>query len=235
MKDKLGDILGVAERHPSYAQLGFYRVTGGRATPLYGSSLNHRDTIMMRLKTSHMRRKYNEDHYYGDDLLFECEMSYTQFAELISSMNVGDGVPVTLKYVRGEGEIEPCPFNKGFYNVKQQFVNEFKETLDSSNEDVNNLLNELYSRFKDSRPIGKKEREEILKKLRVITAKLNSNPEFVSNQFIRFMEDVVKDSKGEIEAFTENKVRSIAQQSLVQQRDEITMEHSPIDFLETGE
>ena len=47
-------------RHPSYGMLSFHRVTGA-ATPLFGSSIQHRDTIRLTLKEGEVKRSLNKD------------------------------------------------------------------------------------------------------------------------------------------------------------------------------
>ena len=37
-------------------------------------------------------------------------MSYSQFAEVITSMNQGTGVPVTIRHIQGKEQIGECPF-----------------------------------------------------------------------------------------------------------------------------
>ena len=83
------------KKHPSYGMLSFHRVHGA-ATPLFGSSVQHRDTIRLTLKEGEVKRSLNTDWYFGGKQLFEVEMSLSQFAELITSLNMGDGIPVTI-------------------------------------------------------------------------------------------------------------------------------------------
>ncbi len=45
-----------------------------------------------------------------NDMIVEVEMSYTQFAEAITSLNIGDGIPVTITKVNG-AFVEPCPYS----------------------------------------------------------------------------------------------------------------------------
>jgi len=107
--------------HESYGMLGFYRVQG-TDRPLFGSSLKHNNTIRLTLKTGVHSRNLNRDWYYGGRTLFEVEMSASQFADLVSNMNVGDGVPVTIK--RKENElISECPFeNKAETHIRNKNI-----------------------------------------------------------------------------------------------------------------
>ena len=50
---------------------------------------------------------------------------------------------------------------------------------------------------------------------------IGTNTEFVYSQFNEQMDKTVMEAKGEIEAFCQNKINSIAQSALVENRDEI--------------
>ncbi len=76
---------------------------------MFGSSIMHNNVI--RLSTE---REGNEDWFLAgtdiNDMIVEVEMSYTQFAEAITSLNIGDGIPVTITKVNGTF-VEPCPYS----------------------------------------------------------------------------------------------------------------------------
>lgn len=64
------------EKHPCYGMLGFHR-TSGSVSPLFGSSVQHKDTIMLTLKHGEICRELNGDHYFGGGVIAEVEMSYS--------------------------------------------------------------------------------------------------------------------------------------------------------------
>ena len=66
--------------------LAFSRRTGGK-NHLFGSSIEHNNVIAMTLRHGEVTRELNTDWYHGDKIIAEIEMSYSQFAEAISSMN----------------------------------------------------------------------------------------------------------------------------------------------------
>lgn len=213
------------ETHPSYGMLQFSRTTGGK-TSLFGSSIKHRDTIKMYLRHGDVTRDLNNDWFFGGDKIVEIEMSYSQFAECITSMNMGSGVPVTIRYIEGQGRIEDCQF----INKKEQFENEFKEYLNKTNEKANSLIDEIGKLFEDKKSIGKKDREDILKKLNMLYSAINSNTEFIYNQFNEQMDKTTLEAKGEIEAFMQNKINSIANMTLVEKKDELKLLENPVEI-----
>lgn len=144
-------------QHPSYGLLSFSRMSGG-TTNLFGSSIQHKDTIKLCISECDVKRDLSTDWYHDNGRIIEVEMSYSQFAEAITSMNMGNGVPVTIRWVRGEGRIEPCPFT----DKKQQFEEEFKHRLDKANETANQLILNVEKLFEEKKNLTKNDKNNIL-------------------------------------------------------------------------
>lgn len=227
---KADNILGDRQDHESYGMLSFHRVTRSGAQSLFGSSIKHRDTILLTLKQGYTRRNLNEDWYYGGGMLFEVEMSATQFADLITSMNMGDGIPVTIRYAR-EGDLHECE-NPPFIDRSSVHRAEFKEHLDDVYETSQNLIHTLEEKFATKKTFNKADKEEILKALRRIKMNIGCNQDFQISQFDRQMERTTTEAKGEIEAFFNNKINQIAQQALVDNPEKLFGELHPPVYLE---
>lgn len=189
------------KKHPSYGMLSFHRVTGA-PTPLFGSSIQHKDTIRLTLKEGEVKRDLHTDWYFGGKQLFEVEMSLSQFAELITSMNMGDGIPVTILSTEAQGRIEPCPFE----SKAELHRKEFKEHLKRTYEKSQNFIKTISERFSSKKALTKKEKEEILRSLTTLSYDIGSNVDFQFAQFQKQMEKTVQEAKGEIEAFYQNRV-----------------------------
>ena len=82
--------LGKCTTHPAYGMLSFSRRSGGKQS-LFGSSIEHKDVIAMTLRHGEVTRNLSSDWYHGTEVIAEVEMSYAQFAEAITSMNMGSG------------------------------------------------------------------------------------------------------------------------------------------------
>lgn len=90
------------KQHPSYGMIRFARSSiGGSGTALFGSSIMHNNVIRLSISKGMMEREGNEDWFLAgtdiNDMIVEVEMSYTQFAEAITSLNIGEGIPVTIR------------------------------------------------------------------------------------------------------------------------------------------
>lgn len=213
------------DRHESYGMLQFSRTSGG-ATSLFGSSIQHRDTIRMYLREGEVARELNSDYFFGGNEIVECEMSYSQFAEAITSMNMGTGVPVTIRYIQGKGRIDDCPF----IDKKKQFEHEFEDSLKKANEKVNDLLSSVRTMFEEKKSFTKKDKEEILDMIHHLSMEVNGNREFIYKQFNEQMDKTTLEAKGEIEAFMQNKINSVASATLVEHRDDILRLENPVDI-----
>lgn len=211
--------------HPSYGMLRFSRTTGSDVN-LFGSSIRHRDTIRLRISKGSVTRMLNTDYFSSEGDIIDVEMSYSQFAEAITSMNVGMGVPVTIRWMLGKGDIEPCPFD----DKRQQFEREFKSNLSKANESTEQLISELETLFKEKKSLTKADKECILNKLTVIQRNISGNNDFLYRQFNEQMDKTTLEAKSEIEAFMQNKLNSIAQTALVEQRDALAATENPVSI-----
>ena len=215
---------GTKTSHPSYGTLAFSRRTGG-ATPLFGSSIEHRDTIAMTLYHANVTRGLHEDHVYGNKAIAEVEMSYSQFAEAITSMNMGSGVPVTIRWTEKDGKIPPCDF----VSKREQFADEFKEKRKRATNESQQIIKDVAKMFEQKKNLTKADRQEILSKLSKLSMDIGCNMDFIADQFNEQMDKTVMEAKGEIEAFMQNKVNSIASAALVEHRDELLALENPVE------
>ena len=212
------------EKHPCYGMLGFSRRSGG-ASPLFGSSIQHKDTICMTLKHGELERCLNNDHYFGKGVIAEVEMSYSQFAEAITAMNVGDGVPCTIRFTEKDGYVK----NRPFVSKQEQFEQEFAGHLSDIKQEASKTIDEVKEIF-DKKSIGKGDKEQILKKLEHLATQIGVNTEFVYQQFNEQMDKTVMEAKGEVEAFCQNKFNSIAQAALLEHKEEFQKLENPVDI-----
>lgn len=216
---------GTKTSHPSYGTLSFSRRTGG-ATPLFGSSIEHRDTIAMTLYHADITRGLHSDSIYGSKVIAEVEMSYSQFAEAITSMNMGSGVPVTIRRTEKDGNIPPCDF----VSKREQFADEFKEKRKQATEESQQIIKDVAELFNQKKALTKTDKQEILTKLSKLSMDIGCNMDFIADQFNEQMDKTVMEAKGEIESFCQNKINSIASAALVEHKDDILKLENPVDI-----
>lgn len=218
--------LGTKTSHPSYGTLLFNRAYGGGETALFGSSIKHRDTITMELYHADITRGLNNDWIHGNKLITRIEMSYSQFAEAITSFGCGTGVPCTIRYTEKDGRIPECDF----VSKREQFTDEFKEKREEITKESQQLLQDVADLFTQKKSLTKSDKEAIMSKLSKLSMELGCNMDFIADQFNEQMDKTVMEAKGEIESFCQNKINAIASASLVEHRDEFLKLENPVDI-----
>lgn len=193
------------EEHEAYGMLKFSRVQGGDPS-LFGSSVKHSNKIVMTLCHGSVARELSNDWFFAESPVCEVEMSMTQFSEAITSMNMGSGVPVTIRYTEKDGYMKPITFT----NKRTQFVEEFRADNLANSKKAIDILSEVRELFERKGTIKTGEKKEIIRKLNQLTTELTANSDFAIRQFDEATEKIVTAAKGEVEAFVANKMQSIA-------------------------
>jgi hypothetical protein len=91
--------LGDTESHESYGMVEISRYTCNPPQNFFGSSVKHHSGISLRIHKAIKRRSLAEDRYFAHGTIIEVDMSAAQFADMVCSPNIGDGVPCTLKFI----------------------------------------------------------------------------------------------------------------------------------------
>lgn len=216
---------GTRTSHPSYGTLLFNRAYGGK-TPLFGSSIEHSNVITMELRHADITRELNRDDIFGGKPIVKVEMSYSQFAEAITSFGQGTGIPVTIRYTEKDGKIPPCDFG----SKREQFTDEFKGKTKSAMNESQQLIQDVTDLFSQKKALTKADKEAVISKLRKLSMDLGCNLDFIADQFNEQMDKTVMEAKGEIESFCQNKINAIASAALVEHRDEILKLENPVDI-----
>ena len=184
--------------HESYGLASFSRRSDGEIN-LFGSSIKHSNTIALKISRAEVDRHLEQDWFHGRKELIEVEMSQTQFADLITSMNMGDGVPVTIKYVNGQ-RMEPCPHE----NKRQQHAKEFNERMQNLSSKLDGMTKDFFTMIEKRLP--KKDQDDAKSMLNSLITEIRSNIPFYEKQFQRQMDKTISQAKGEIEAFVQNRI-----------------------------
>lgn len=207
------------ETHESYGMLSFSRVSGGDST-LFGSSIQHRETIQLTIGEADIERSLNNDWYYRKNDKIVVEMSHSQFSEAITSMNMGSGVPVTIKRMDGKRMKEPP-----FINKRIQFEQEFEQKMRDLEKSLRTNTAEAEELLLHKKTISKADREKILGDLRRIQQEIAANIPFITSQYNEQLDKTTREAKGEIEAFTLNKVNQLGLNSLKELQQLSDMSH----------
>lgn len=203
------------ETHESYGMMRFSR-TSGHAETLFGSSIQHSELINLSISPGSVKRDLNNDWYHADGAShIEVEMSHSQFSEAITSMNMGSGVPVTIKRLNGKRVANPT-----FTNKRLQFAKEFETQM----KDLKNAMTEFTENAKDvltnKKTLSKADRADILRGIERLHNEIALNIPFIAEQYNEQLDKTTQEAKGEIEAFTASKLNQLGLTKLSELQDE---------------
>lgn len=187
------------EEHPSYGMVGFSRVTGNPGR-LFGSPLrSHESFVTLRVSHGVRIHELGYDRFYGPirGEILEVILSAGQFSELLTTMNIGNGVPCTIRYIDGkevpkppeESELEVEKVRKGFKKDMKDIVSQIKK----DRADLNKLL--------DKKTLSKADKDTISWIVGKVEQHVEANMPFMLSQFEEASEKVVKHAKAEVDAF----------------------------------
>lgn len=200
--------------HPSYGMIQISRSSiGGDGTALFGSSIMPGNVIRLSISNGFMEREDSTDRFFAKNsrknCIVEVEMSYTQFAEAITSLNIGDGVPVTITNIGGEF-VPKCPYEdrqKVMRKEVEEATRDIARKLKHNAAEVKKLLDE-------KRMLSKGDREWIVSVLESAGRSLNNDVPFLNELFVKQMDKTVTEAKGEFESYLQNKMNSLAMEAL---------------------
>jgi hypothetical protein len=103
-------------KHESFGLLQFNRVTG--TSKFFGSEATLNNYITLRLSSAVKERDNAQDWYFPEKVLSEIKLTEMQFASLITTLNSGSGVPVTITYFNKKIEDLPELENRKEYLLR---------------------------------------------------------------------------------------------------------------------
>jgi len=196
--------------HESFATIGISRITSNKGENLFGSSIRHSHIIKLEISPAKLIRNLNRDWFHSTRVPYiEIEMSYSQFAEAITSLNMGDGMPVTLKALNGR-RIEDCPQ----FDKRQEFEVEFEKEMLKIGKSLRVLTEQAEALLSDKKPPTKSDKEAILNGIKMLRQEIESNVPFIQSSFNEQMDKTVMEAKGEVEGFVMNKLMSAGLEGL---------------------
>jgi hypothetical protein len=212
------------ERHESFGLVGVNRITvgGGARSNMFGSHLDHHPTLFrftvkraVRLHTDLAYDRFHSDGEAERTHLIEFDLTATQFVELMTSLNVGEGIPCTLRYVLGEQmEDVPADHETEAQNIARKFAAEMSDIAGS----VKPLTDQVATIM--AKPsIGKRDREDVVSLVGQIVRQFDDHAPFVMKQFTESAGRMVTAGKAEVEAYAESVIRAAGIEHLRQLRE----------------
>lgn len=195
IKGNGGDV-EVHRHHPAYAMIGASRINGH--TTLFGSPIKHNGFVRIRIQGAHEVTSLHREWHFAHEAIVEVDVSEAQWAAFVSTMNVGSGVPCTVRYSR-DGNIVDRPeiidddnwAEKQGQDIKRKVTQDMAKLLKAC-ADLRGLM---------SKPsIKKGDLEPILSNLLQAVEHAPSNYQFAQQSLVENAEHLVQTAKAEVTA-----------------------------------
>lgn len=187
---------------PSWGLLQFNRCSAsypGRR--LFKSDVNNTNFISLTLKTASVHRNLGSDFCMDEETLAEVLLSPVQFAELLTNMNVGCGVPCTIRY-----------YNKQKIEFKEEtpkleiLVQEADQRVDGAIEGVVSAYEKIKG-LMENKKIPKERAMEILRDLLpMISTHREHGSTFYKKQAREELAAMVNEAKSQIGEYVDHKI-----------------------------
>jgi rubrerythrin len=155
------------------------------------------------------------DHEAEATELVEFEMTATQFVEMLTSLNVGDGVPCTIRHVQGTRmEDVPEEHKSERELIRSKFTTDMRD-LAKTAKPATTKLDTILSK----KTIDKSDRNEIRGLVRSIIKQFDDHAPFVLKQFDESADRMETDGKAEVEAYAQQVIRAAGLEHLRRLKD----------------
>ena len=196
-------------KHESFGLLQFSRVTG--TSKFFGSEATHNNYISLRLSSAVKERDNAQDWYFPEKVLSEIKLTEMQFASLITTLNSGSGVPVTITYFNKKIEDLPELENRKEYLLRKirDLINKTQKNLNPKNEILNEIL--------EKKSLTNKDRQELKNLISSSQDILEDSLPFYLKCFEESLHELVVEAEIEVEAKINNKIHNLGKQVLKEQ------------------
>ncbi|QBX06535.1 hypothetical protein H1O16_gp122 [Burkholderia phage BcepSaruman] len=203
--------------HPAFAQIAITRRSGTQY--LYGSDFEHQHSISLTINMSKQYRRYAEDQHTQSHTgqLIEIVMSEAQFASLMSSMGLGNGVPCTLTRYNGQS----IPQIPHIAEVAPKFRADTRKYAQNALDALDVLAEKL-----EEAKLSSKQRDELLGHVESARMNVKSNLNFVLRQFGEYIENTLSKAKTEITSYAQAALTRLGLATALKNS------NSPITYLE---
>jgi hypothetical protein len=183
------------EKHESYGLIGISRIQSSHGINLFGSSMKYRNYLHLTIKRATKSRRHSTDWYHEEEDLIRIRLSPSQFAEMITNLNKGEGTPCTLAYVAGK-RMEECPE----VTTRQALQDDFKAQMSAISDKVSVMEKELKN-ILEKPTITKSDRAGLAHAVQQMRQEISSNLPFMRHCYEESVEKSVLEAKSEVEAY----------------------------------
>lgn len=194
------------ETHPSFANVSFTRFQTSGFHSFFGSNLKNSNGVSLKItKCDWVRDESSgQDFYFPNGLPYiEVWLTESQFAQLLTTMNRGEGVPCTLKYRNGE-EILPPPY----VSRAQESLKEFKIRTDRVMAHSRRLCGAV-SEYAKERKLNKAQWDNLEELVKALERELGSSMRFSFQIFNEMTDKTLNEAKAMIDGYISENLKKL--------------------------
>jgi hypothetical protein len=180
--------------HESWALIQANRISG-KSDDLFGTSIDHHNSIRLTISQAQECRDESYGHYMPTRQLIEVEMSAMQWAELMTSMNVGSGVPCTIRRLSGKA-IEGQQHQTETLRIQDEFEAKVSEHTAGIEQAMDAVIKKL-----DEAKLSAVKKKEITDALHKFYRLFGDTAPFMHKLFTEACEGTVTEAKAMVDAF----------------------------------
>lgn len=189
------------DEHPSFGVVSFSRINSSGGTWFFGSQIrDHPTYVELRISLAERNHQLGSDHFYDKKRLIEVAMTSSQFAELLTTMNMGCGVPCTIKFANGSG-VEPPEFDMVEH---ERIADSFALEMKSLGVEAKALALAAEAILAKEGAITQADRKKLREVLRRMLSWVTNSAPFTMERFTEAATKVVGEAKADVDAFITN-------------------------------
>lgn len=188
--------MSTSQKHPSHGVVSINRSVGG-SRRFFGSEVKHGTSVTLTISPCERQVDNFGTHYYPRNPPYvQIEMSSEQWANLITSINVGCGVPCTISRLNGE-HVEPEQITETF---TEKSTRKFRERVSNKISEARSIAAGVRT-FLETTNLSKKAKDEINSSLDRIVKNFAANEEYFLTEFTAEADKVLTSAKAELDSF----------------------------------
>lgn len=159
---------------------------------LFDSEITHQHSIVVEVARCTRKRDLHRDYLHDTEVLMQLAMSQAQWGAFVSSFGNGNGVPATLEYLVGVGDVPGAPDESRLAESHAEVLNAGKDALS----DVDAQFQKVMEAFETG---GKAALRQELRSLGFALRNAPLNMEFAARSLTEHAENVVTKARRDIE------------------------------------
>jgi len=185
-------------RHESHGLIGISRVQG--IANLHGSPIKSHGFIELHIHEGHRKAGLGGEHYHDGKIIACVRLSETQFAQMITTPNMGCGVPCTLTHYRDGDRLKQCEDPPAEESVSSITRRQFKEDVQDSMATMKATRRRIEKKLSEGK-LSKKLQDELRSEIFELLRIFEDSAPFVMERFEENVQATVATAKTELASY----------------------------------